>query len=68
MDAKKCDRCGRYYDDNVKNETIGCVHGGVISSIIIIEKHGSADCDFDLCDDCIGELMSFLNINKSNNK
>ena len=60
-DAKKCDRCEKYYDTN-RTEIRGyngnicgvalarCNAGGVIR--YLMEK--------DLCDDCISELMRFL--------
>ena len=57
MDAKKCDRCGKYYDENKKHKTTGRIHGGKIDGFCITAR-GSNDKWFDLCDDCIGDLLN----------
>lgn len=53
--AKKCNICGQYYDDNKKYrkrniERIRFTNGKFIRSD-----------EIDLCDDCIDELIKFLN-------
>lgn len=59
--AKKCDRCGKYYTDfkdmslrhrdrTVDYITLGSLYNG---------GHGI---DFDLCNDCVTELFKFLHI------
>lgn len=65
MNAKKCDRCGAYYDKNKKHKTFGRISGGVISGIWMVDQSGREDYYFDLCDDCIGDLKKFLNIKES---
>lgn len=58
--AKKCDRCGSYYDKNTKHRTTGRVIGGMISGIQTETRLGEKDCSYDLCDDCITDLFEFL--------
>ena len=59
--AKKCDRCGKYYDKNTKHKQN--VRGNYyyedgICFTTVAEV--CADCK-DLCDDCLEELHIFLN-------
>ena len=49
-DAKKCDRCGKFYIANF----VGCV-------ILGENTQGNASKHFDLCDECIGKLRHFMN-------
>lgn len=62
-DAKKCDRCGKYYTENkaVKsnNGSNGSRHvGGIIS----IDNKSYMDARFDLCDECVVEFFEkFIN-------
>ena len=51
-DAKKCDRCGKFYIKN-EQEFIGCV-------LKHFSLMGSNNMYFDLCDECIGRLWTFL--------
>lgn len=54
-DAKKCDRCGRYYD---KNET---AHTGVrVIGIKIIRADDYCAAKYDFCDECLGKLKNFI--------
>lgn len=52
-DAKICDRCGKFYVENMQ-EFKGCMlkHCNLMASSNIY---------FDLCDECIGKLWTFLN-------
>lgn len=59
--AKKCDACGKYYDDNKRFETSGRVHGGILGRVNTITVTGCMDKSFDLCDDCLEALLLFLN-------
>ena len=64
MDAKKCDRCGTYYDENKKHKTTGRVHGGTISGFCTTAQSSYDKC-FDLCDDCVGSLLNkFMKMEK----
>ena len=51
--AKKCDRCGKFYVAN-RQEFKGCMlkHCNLMAS---------SNIHFDLCDECIGKLWTFLN-------
>lgn len=51
-DAKKCDRCGKYYITN-EQEFKGCSLKG--------RRSNSPSIFFDLCDECAGRLWNFLN-------
>lgn len=51
-DAKKCDRCGKYYITN-EQEFKGCNLRG--------RRSNSPSIFFDLCDECVGRLWNFLN-------
>lgn len=56
--AKKCDRCGKYYE---KNEEHSFIHSGKIIGIV---KKVSADettsISYDLCDSCITDFGLFM--------
>ena len=58
--AKKCDRCGKYYDKNeqYKTSTGGCK--SVLDGVAFTEKNGSVTDAYDLCDDCITLLKEWL--------
>lgn len=63
-DAKSCDRCGRFYMDKSKEpDSQGRYLQGIILNGI---KFGSFDADrefhkkIDLCNECCGELLSWL--------
>ena len=51
--AKRCDRCGKFYVENGQEFT-GCMlkHCNLMAS---------SNIHFDLCDECIGKLWTFLN-------
>ena len=58
--AKKCDRCGKYYD---KNEQYPCSVNGfksVTDGMAFTNKNGDAFDEHDLCDDCITLLKKWL--------
>lgn len=64
MDAKKCDRCGRFYEEygefsiadrNLKIKKSSMVRTGTKTEKFIFEKH------YDLCPLCMDELNKFLN-------
>ena len=59
-DAKKCDRCGKFYDEN----TITKIINGFkykIGGITVMSTGGSDIFYADLCDDCVKDLNKFLN-------
>lgn len=57
--AKKCDRCGSYYD---KNKGIKSINGFFVKGVRL-ETSGPYDV-LDLCDPCIYDLYTFLGLNK----
>lgn len=57
--AKKCDRCGSYYD---KNKGVNSIDGCFVRGIRL-ETSGPYRI-LDLCDSCICDLYKFLDIDK----
>jgi hypothetical protein len=60
--AKKCDRCGEFYEKNVRYELTA---GGRKTVIDGVCKTTSNECTvdyMDLCDDCLSALDNFLNM------
>lgn len=54
--ARKCDRCGKYYDENKKyNLVIGTVIGLRFETL-----EGFNSSRIDLCDECLGKIKNFL--------
>lgn len=58
-DAKKCDRCGSYYN---KNKGVRSINGCFVKGIRL-ETLGLYEV-LDLCDTCIYDLYKFLGLNK----
>ena len=58
-DAKKCDRCGMYYDVN-KQHHASCNGNTFIDGMRFTLVNGYELKSIDLCDDCIGKLKKFL--------
>lgn len=58
--AKKCDRCGKFYEKNAVMESKGSVRGSIIGGIKTATKEGRTDEEFDLCDDCIKSLGEWI--------
>lgn len=58
--ARKCDRCGAYYDVN-RDYPVTC-NGfkTVIVGVAMITRNDETTRDNDLCDTCIGKLNLFL--------
>ena len=65
MDAKKCDRCGKYYDHydfpiHTKDD-----HGNCITVWnIMLNGYEHVAKKFDLCKHCMLKLEEFLGMNK----
>lgn len=56
--ARKCDRCGKYYDENKKYRydlDMGTVIGLRFETI-----NGNNSSRIDLCDECLGKIKEFL--------
>lgn len=58
--AKKCDRCGKFYEKNVVMKSKGSVLGSIIGGFETVTKDGITDEAFDLCDDCIKSLGEWI--------
>lgn len=58
--ALKCDRCGKFYIKNEKHKTSGRVNGGILGGITTVSTNENHDKWLDLCDDCISDLLDFL--------
>ena len=61
--AKKCDRCGKYYDANIFHNPRSVEQdyrhiGGVKTSVV---EGMWTDESFDLCDYCIDDFYNFIN-------
>lgn len=59
--AKKCDRCGKYYTDC---KDMSLRHRDRTVNYITLESlyNGGRGIEFDLCNDCVTELFKFLHI------
>lgn len=56
--ARKCDRCGKYYDENKKYR-----YNLVMETVIGLRfetLEGSNSSRIDLCDECLGKIKNFL--------
>lgn len=60
MKAYICDRCERTYLKNNKVPTSGRIHGSYIAGFTLRSISGDFDAQVDLCDDCIEDLMKFM--------
>lgn len=64
--AKKCDRCGQYYDKNeigIPDALIGRMNQSASSTpskIIVKTDSGSAGVVADMCDTCFEELFDWI--------
>lgn len=59
-DAKKCDRCGNYYDENAKHKVTINSCKTVISEVCTYTRSGHAYKPYDLCDNCIDDFFEFM--------
>ena len=58
--AKKCDRCGKYYDKNIEHKQN--INGRLYYEDGMRFTADELNTDFiDLCDECLGKLHMFLN-------
>lgn len=59
--AKKCDRCGKFYEKNTRFSTFSSFRRTLLDGICFTTMNGGYVEYSDLCDDCIAELKLFLN-------
>ena len=58
--AMKCDRCGKYYDNNEeKRQGITNIRDSTIIAIKYLHLNTSVS-RFDLCDDCVRKLKDVM--------
>ena len=58
--AKKCDRCGKYYDKNIEHKQN--INGRLYYEDGMCFTSAEVTTDFkDLCDECLDKLHIFLN-------
>lgn len=73
MDAKKCDRCGCYYDDNSENKPL--LNNAKKISKYTLRGYGIGVCfkdiygtasfrSFDLCPCCVAEFINWFEEDK----
>lgn len=56
--ARKCDRCGKYYDENKKYRyDLGI---GTVIGLRFETLNGNISSRIDLCDECLGKIKEFL--------
>lgn len=56
--ARKCDRCGKYYDENKKYRyDLGM---GTVMGLRFETLNGVDSSRIDLCDECLGKIKEFL--------
>lgn len=59
--VKKCDRCGKHYDENITFKTCEPFFNYILTGIATVDQSHESDKIYDLCDDCIADLFEFLN-------
>ena len=59
-DAKRCDRCGRYYDDENSKGKNFKVNGRTVHQMALIDACDNRICEYDLCDQCASDLFHWL--------
>lgn len=67
MLVRKCDRCGKHYEENHNILGKDNEAGHEINGIITYRRSVSMrlpDEVFDLCDDCLAELYEFMKVAK----
>lgn len=60
MVIRKCDRCGKAYEKNIKHPTRGTIAGSEVAGIVTKTWSKGLDEEYDLCDECIEKLFNWL--------
>lgn len=58
--AKKCDRCGKYYDDESSKDKNFKVNGITVHKMALIDACDHPIHNYDLCDQCARDLFHWL--------
>ena len=61
MTAKKCDRCGTFYEEGTNNKS------GRFTLNVISEDSYWSHSPYDICPSCLDELMKWFKNKKENN-
>ena len=56
--ARKCDMCGKYYDENKKYRYDFCME--TVIGLRFETLNGNNSSRIDLCDECLGKIKEFL--------
>ena len=56
--AKKCDRCGKFY--RLEDKNFKTTSSRVVMAARLLDRSGYSLNDYDLCDDCAAALYDFL--------
>ena len=65
--AKRCDRCGRFHE-HYKGEALGCNTNAIsLMNINHLNNYVEDSKLFNLCPQCLEELVIFITSNKENN-
>lgn len=59
-DAKKCDRCGKYYDAESSKDKNFRVNGITVYQMALINAYDHPIHNYDLCDQCARDLFHWL--------
>ena len=54
--AKKCDRCGKFYEKNLEKHK----NGFALIGVCFVDSKGQSVGDRDLCDECIAKFKRFM--------
>lgn len=58
--ACKCDRCGKFYQDHIKENGGKFIDCNFVKGVRIFTNFAFKD--YDLCDECIDELYKFMKL------
>lgn len=59
MNAYKCDRCGKFYDNHDTKKRV-TIKGKFMPICFRLGNHNTEDAWMDLCPDCMNEFVSWL--------
>ena len=60
-DAKKCDRCGEYFDPFTSNDSETSIHGRFPRNVALYDCHYNRVENWDICPVCADEFVKWIN-------
>lgn len=60
-DAKKCDRCGKHYDDESSKDKHFEVNDETVYRVALTNASDRHICEYDLCDECCMDMFWWCN-------